>query len=265
MPQRSANQPQEAPITPLKVQRSVKTLVVYGGSFDPPHEYHRWAWCAVRMTLGDAARTLYVPAAANPLKARGPIASDEDRVAMLLADEPPMGFNRVGAGAGLWTDEIDRARWHRAQGDAGPPSYTIDTIRRLRTIIPPRVTLRLLIGSDQALAFHRWKEWKVLLREAEPIVLLREPAPTAKELFDQLDKRVWSMRERLAWVWRVAPYAARRSSSTRARRVLARQPLDYAKWSEDAQTISEAVGKYIIEHRLYGVGTKCKPSKRRKA
>jgi nicotinate (nicotinamide) nucleotide adenylyltransferase len=258
---RKAKKVEEAPITPLKLPRGVKTLVVYGGSFDPPHEYHRWAWCAVRMTLGAAARTLFVPAASSPLKAHGPVASEEDRVGMLLADDnPPLDFNGVRASAGVWTDEIDRARWQRSRGEAVTPSYTIDTIHRLRQIIPERITLRLLIGSDQALAFHKWKQWRTLMKHAEPIVLLREPAATPDDLLAQLDAKTWSLRDRLAWAGRIAPYPPRQYSSTQVRSLLPRQPLAFSKWSDDAKLITKGVAKYIIKHRLYGVGTKCKPT-----
>ncbi len=255
-----------APITPLRLSRSIQTLVVYGGSFDPPHEYHLNACHLGTSIFGTKhVATLYVPAARNPLKPAGPFASDEHRVAMLLAGERENKRNEIdgvpGGVWGVWTDEIDRARWYSERGEPQVPSYTIDTVRRLRSILPSRVTLRLLIGSDQALAFHKWKEWRALLREAEPLVALRDPAPTPKALVEQLDPMVWSLRERLAWAVRIAPYPARLYSSTQIRRLLPRQPLAYSKWSDDAKMVTKEVAQYIIKHRLYGVGTKCVPTR----
>jgi nicotinate-nucleotide adenylyltransferase len=264
MAARKAKKVEEAPITPLKLPRGVKTLVVYGGSFDPPHEYHLQAWVLGRIMFGGGARTLYVPAARNPLKERGPVASDEDRVAMLLAGGPWKKRNSVDFLAGVWTDEIDRARWHREQGQDDTPSFTIDTIRRLRTVVPESVTLRLLIGSDQALSFHKWKSWRTLLREAEPIVAMREPAPTPKDLVEKLDPRVWSLRERLAWAGRIVPYQPMRRSSTDIRALIARQPLTLSKWRDEAKlAVPHEFAPYIIKHRLYGVGTKHTPAKPR--
>lgn len=253
---------EEAPITPLKLPRGVKTLVVYGGSFDPPHEYHLVAWGLAWTMFGNTARTLYVPASRNPLKERGPIAADDHRVAMLIAGCPLERANLFNGFGGVWTDEIDRANWHRDRGDVDLPSYTIDTVRRLRTLVPKDVTLRLLIGSDQVLAFHKWKEWRALLREAEPLIALREPARTPKALVDQLDPRIWSIRERLAWASRIAPFEPIPRSSTQVRDLIVRQPLSFAKWEDEAKfLVPHQIASYIIKHRLYGVGTKYKPTR----
>lgn len=253
----SKSKTQQAPITPLRLPKGIKTLIVFGGTFDPPHEYHLQAWALGQTMFDLSARTLYVPTARNPLKHRGPIASDEDRVAMLLAGGCFDGPNSVDSLGGVWTDEIDRADWQRRHGDANEPSYTIDTIRRLRSLVPKSIALRILIGSDQALAFHKWKQWRALLREAEPIVALRDPAPTPKALLDQLDTKVWSLRERLAWAARIAPYRPIKRSSTDIRELLARQPLSLSKWSEEAKAaIPHEFAPYIIKHRLYNVGTK---------
>jgi nicotinate-nucleotide adenylyltransferase len=158
-----------APITPLTLPRKVRHLLVYGGSFDPPHFYHTIAPLSVvgRIYDGDAW-VLYVPAARSPHKSRGPFASDEHRLEMLkLALDTP-------GPRSIWTDEIDRARWEREHGRAGGPSYMIDTLRRLKRVLPrENITLRLLIGSDQVAEFHRWKEPRKVIALAEPLVLVR--------------------------------------------------------------------------------------------
>ncbi|MCL4221624.1 MAG: nicotinate-nicotinamide nucleotide adenylyltransferase [Phycisphaerales bacterium] len=164
--------------TPLPVPVCGGRLVLFGGSFDPPHRAHLFF---ARFLLGrfPEAVVLTVPAARSPHKASGPLASPEQRCAMLRlglldvglwpADAPgaaepaPAG---PSARVGIWTDEIDRS-------DGGEGSYWIDTLRRARALIPPEVSLSFVVGSDQLAAFDRWREPHEILRLASPIVLVR--------------------------------------------------------------------------------------------
>ena len=176
-------------------------ILVFGGTFDPPHLAHAILPAqAARQSNCDVI--LYVPAAINPLKSQHPVASNQDRLAMLLlatADVP---------GARISTVELDRPG----------PSYMIDTLRALHAEYSPRSSasrqapararsraparaaqggghvavqkaappespgdedippaFRLLIGCDQALDFHRWKDWQQILTLATPAVMLRPP------------------------------------------------------------------------------------------
>jgi nicotinate-nucleotide adenylyltransferase len=263
MAARKAKKVEEAPITPLKLPRGVKTLVVYGGSFDPPHVFHLNVWYPVGQVFGPWCKVLYVPAARSPHKATGPCADDHHRVEMLrvgghvspIQDSPVNDFGNTG----IWTDEIDRARWNREHDRPHEPSYTIDTIRRLRTMVPRTTTLRLLIGSDQVLAFKNWFAWRSLIREAEPAVLLRSPAPTPKDLIKQLLDAGCSQQECLDWASRIIPFYTDTRNSTAIRNLLPLQPLSPTNWKHDLG-IQRNVAKYIIKHRLYGVGTKYKPT-----
>jgi nicotinate-nucleotide adenylyltransferase len=135
-----------------------RSILVFGGTFDPPHLAHAHLPRLIAERLG-CDQILYVPARMNPLKDEGPSASAEHRVAMLvlaLADGPA---------ARISTIELDR------EG----PSYTVDTLRTLREHLGAGTDLRLLIGADQALEFHRWKDWQDILKLATPVVVLRPP------------------------------------------------------------------------------------------
>ena len=153
----------------------MRTVVLFGGSFDPPHRAHAALPDAVRAALPDAecAWLLYIPAARSPHKQRGPVASDDQRLEMLR-----LAIKDV-AHAAVWTDEVDRAT-------SGTPSFTIDTVRRARAWLDAsggtRVTLRLLIGADQAAKFHTWREPRRIIDIAEPLVMLRRPSESADEL-----------------------------------------------------------------------------------
>lgn len=234
------------PISSLSVPRDARTVVLFGGSFDPPHYYHTIGpLSVVGRVLGPKAWMVYVPAARSPLKASGPVASDEDRLAMLrLALDLP-------GRRSIWTDELDRAR--RARGRI-LPSYTIDTIRRARRVLPSSVTLRLLIGSDQAAAFHRWRDFRAIIRLAEPIVMAREPIVAMHSLWSALGEGPWTREEKLAWCARIAPNFPMPASSTSLRERIARAPRKAEAWErrQGLDSVTTAVAEYIIEHRLYG-------------
>ena len=132
--------------------------LIFGGTFDPPHRAHIELPQAAARELG-CDRIIYIPAAINPLKASpdqpAPTAA-QHRLAMLrlaLSDVP---------NAEISTTEFDRTG----------PSYTIDTLRSLHVIASSAF---LLIGADQALDFHRWKDWREILKLATPAVMLRPP------------------------------------------------------------------------------------------
>lgn len=204
-----------SPITPIRIPRGVRTLLIYGGTFDPPHRFHVEGPRAAARMFGPAREVaiVYVPASRNPLKDRGPQVSDTDRVAMLrlaLRDAGPRGPRTL-----VWTDEINRAT-----GLA--PSYMVDTLRRLRSLVPARVTLRLLIGSDQVSRFHEWKSPRRVIALAEPLVMLRAPIDRVDRVFDVLDGAFWTTAERAAWCGRLAPTEPLEAASTEIRGLMAR-------------------------------------------
>lgn len=134
------------------------SLLIFGGTFDPPHRAHISLPPMVADQLG-CFRILYVPAALNPLKAQSPPTSADHRLAML-----EIAINDL-PNAEICTLELDRPG----------PSYAVDTLEQLRDEYGPDITLRLLLGSDQAIQFTKWKDWQHILELATPIVMLRPP------------------------------------------------------------------------------------------
>ncbi len=239
--------PTQAPITPLKLPRHVKTVVVFGGSFDPPHHMHVLAPLMLTQTMfGDTGWLLYVPAARSPHKS-SVIASDEHRLAMLRYAIDLPGQRSI------WTDELDRAAWAREHEHTPAPSFTIDTLKRLRKILPARVKLRLLIGSDQVGAFHKWNEPREIIKRAEPLIMMRPPVSSVLRLWQSLDSRFWTREERLAWLTRLAPSGEAPMSSTALREAIRGAPKSLSAWlkREDLNTVSEGVARHIIRYNLY--------------
>lgn len=221
------------PVTPPPVPADAREIVLFGGTFDPPTLAHAALPRLARDRLAPGAFLLYVPAARSPHKADAPGAGDGDRIDMLraaIADVPR---------AGVWTDEIDR----------GPPSYTIDTLERLRRAVPPHVRLHLLIGADQAAAFHAWRRPRDILAIAAPIVVPRSPLVT-REAFRRalLATGAWAPAELAAWEKAFADAPTIDASATVARALLARRPRDRAALSA---MLSPRVLDHIESRCLY--------------
>ncbi|MEM6750893.1 MAG: nicotinate-nicotinamide nucleotide adenylyltransferase [Planctomycetota bacterium] len=131
-------------------------VLVYGGTFDPPHRGHLELPEAARAALC-AALVAYVPAGRSPFKQGRVQSPPEVRLKLVEA-----------AVAGRASAVV--LPWEVAAGD-GEATYTIDTVERLARWT--RARLRLLIGADQAASFARWKSAERLAALAEPCVLAR--------------------------------------------------------------------------------------------
>lgn len=141
-------------------------LGIFGGSFDPVHNGHLALARACQQQAG-LDEIWFMPTATQPLKQKGPHATDAQRIDMLrlaTGNEPSWR---------VCTIEIDR----------GGLSYTVDTLRQLREELP-EATLYFLIGSDALRDVARWKEPREIFRMATPLVVHRagEPEPDLAEL-----------------------------------------------------------------------------------
>jgi len=144
----------------------VSKVGVFGGTFDPVHVGHLAIANAALDELG-LERVYFVPARRSPLKHDGPIASAEDRLAMLAAvirDEPRFRVSEV---------ELDRKR----------PSFTVDTLESLRG----EGELFLILGSDAYADFERWREPARIRDLAEIVLAARPGAPNAPAGVRMLD------------------------------------------------------------------------------
>ena len=161
-----------------RVTTGPRTVLVYGGTFDPPHRGHiKLAFeAARRLSCSDL---IFVPARVNPLRQDTPPTDSELRVEMLR--------RAVADHLAVATGVAVRSSISRLEVDRDGPSYMIDTLQQLQhslmqeTGVAARDTrfrprLRLLIGSDQAKQFNRWKDWREIIALAPPAVMPRPPA-----------------------------------------------------------------------------------------
>ncbi|MFZ9882621.1 MAG: nicotinate-nicotinamide nucleotide adenylyltransferase [Phycisphaerales bacterium] len=150
-------------LPPLALCTPQNPFLLYGGSFDPPHERHASMLVDAMRTLGAPGADV-MPAAINPLKRDTPPADPDARLAMCR-----VAFANLRGAAG----EVRLSRLEIAREG---PSFTIDTVEALCAAHPHlRGAIRFLIGSDALRSIERWHRWRELLALARPAVVLRPP------------------------------------------------------------------------------------------
>ena len=238
-------------IAPLPVPEGTPLVILFGGTFDPPHVAHIELPRRVRTALearhdcSGAAWLVYVPAAKSPHKAVGPIASEADRQEMI--EVAIRGSDRVA----VWADEIERAKLNN---DA---SYTVDSLSRARAWLDTHgsrdAQLRLLIGADQAAAFHRWREPRRIIELAEPVVMVRGQvgADSASVVETMRAAGFWSEAELGQWAKRVVPVGRIDVSASAIREAIAAGRL-----AEAAEHLPAGVAVLIQAKGIYGAGVK---------
>lgn len=198
---------------------------IFGGSFDPVHRGHLLlAECCWRQARLD--RIEFIPTAQQPLKPRGPVASEADRLAMLrlaIAERPEFSLSTI---------EIDR----------GGVSYTVETLRMLQQA-HPGAELFFLMGADSLADFPTWREPATICELATPLVVRRAGTPPPN--FEALAPLVSAERLKAIRNQEVEMPATPISSSA-IRRLIAER----GEWQA---LVPDGVGRYIEQHRLYTV------------
>jgi nicotinate-nucleotide adenylyltransferase len=204
-------------------------IVIFGGTFDPPHRRHVELARGIDALLG-AKQLLVVPAWRNPQRAEA-AAPPADRVAMCE----------------LAFADIADAQVLRVEVESAAPCYSIDTVQRILEMQAAGAImsgpLRLVVGSDQALNFRTWRDWDRLTTLAEPAVALRPPHTRedwpglVRASFDESWAARW-----LRWTLPIDPVQV--SSTEIRRRLGAGEPV--------GDMLTPAVAAYVRKRGLYG-------------
>jgi nicotinate-nucleotide adenylyltransferase len=204
-------------------------LGIFGGSFDPVHNGHLALGQACQ-EQADLNEVWFTPTAIQPLKHRGPHATNSQRVDMLnLVIETALsgpGRSHPGAVWRVCTLEIDR----------GGLSYTVDTLRQIHTELP-EADLFFLMGADTLRDVPNWKEPAEIFRLSTPLVVGRAGQ---SELDLSLLMPLCSTDKQPR---RIEMPPMEESSSEIRRRVAAGQTI--------SDLVPPAVEAYIVQHRLY--------------
>ena len=136
---------------------------LFGGTFDPIHRGH--------LALAQAAEEKYrlreihfVPANIPPHKRKQPLTSFAHRFAMLaLATE----------GKKNWIPSLLEAPSEAGESKDARPSYSIDTVRKLKLSLKKTDQVFFLIGIDAFLDIAKWHQAEAMFTECAFIVASR--------------------------------------------------------------------------------------------
>jgi nicotinate-nucleotide adenylyltransferase len=194
-----------------------RRIGVMGGTFDPIHLGHLVAAEEARWQFG-LDRVVFVPAGRPWQKPVG-VTPPEDRYRMTViatASNPAFTVSRL---------EIDHPG----------PTYTVDTLRRLRAEQEDGTRLYFIIGADAILQLLTWKEPDQVLAQAEFIAATRPG-------FD-LDRLVSQVPGPAGQVHRMEIPALAISASDIRNRAARGAPIHYL--------VPDGVARYIHKHGLY--------------
>ena len=221
------------------------SLILFGGSFNPPHRAH--------FRIAHAALAAFAPAQMQIIPSGQPwqkphVAPATHRLAMLqlaVADDQT-----------LWrTEHISDypIQINTLEVERDLPSYTIDTLRALRAKLPNE-RLIWLIGSDQLANFHTWRDWRDILNLCHIAVAQRAGHElNAAQLSDtvlhdyyqthhcDVTNAAWRTHSTGLFIEFPAPALA--VSSTQIRQAIQQH--------QTSSELSQSVEKYIFLHNLY--------------
>ena len=199
-------------------------ILVYGGSFDPPHNGHLRSVLSAAEAL-KPEKVFFIPASVPPHKTQSPdAATARQRLQMteLAAGE------LKGLGAEALEMELLRPG----------KSYTADTLKELKARYPED-ELVFLLGTDMLLSFLQWHEPERILQNASLAYFPRREKPDAREA-----ETIKTLRESHGATVYEIPGVPVEVSSTELRQRL--------KNRQGSELLPPAVYAYIIRNRLYG-------------
>ena len=133
----------------------MKSLLLYGGSFDPPHNGHLQTAVNVQKFF-NFDEVIFIPCRTQKLKFPL-IASPQERLQMLkilLKNYPEFSIS---------TYEIDKEL----------PSYTSETLKHFRAKYGWLTSITLLVGVDTYISMPKWHEWEIIPTLANLLVINR--------------------------------------------------------------------------------------------
>ena len=133
----------------------IKHMLIYGGSFDPPHIGHLNTAINVQKQF-HFDKFIFLPCKIPVLK-QATSAGTLDRVNMLklmLQDNPEFSIS---------TQEIERST----------PSYMSETLRCFRQKLGAEISITLLLGADAFCNFNQWHHWTKIPTLCNLLIIMR--------------------------------------------------------------------------------------------
>jgi nicotinate-nucleotide adenylyltransferase len=204
---------------------------VYGGAFDPIHKGH--IETALNICKHLQLQQLFLLPCGQPVFKKGCQASPQQRLDMLnlaIKDYPNIKID---------TRELEKTS----------PSYTIETLKELRSETSPNRPIVFILGQDAFQHFFQWRDWENILEYCHLMVLSR---PAIKKIFhSELKKFILKQQTNdpmdlirhpngFIYEWHAGDYPY---SSSNIKAALQHQ--------EPPLGLDNAVLKYIQKHHLY--------------
>jgi nicotinate-nucleotide adenylyltransferase len=158
---------------------------LFGGTFDPIHNGHIALARAARECF-ELGRIYFVPAHTPPHRSHAPLASYDQRYAMVaLATEGEKSF----IPSLLEAPDVVGAQISGKGKQVVFSNYSIDTVHRLKQTLKKADRLFFLIGIDAFKDIAKWHQAEALLRECEFIVASR-PGYSLADVANSLPEKV---------------------------------------------------------------------------
>jgi len=212
-----------------------RCIAVLGGSFDPVHNGHvALAGYFAKLLVPDELRVM---PAGRPWQKQGLQTAPEHRAEMARC-----AFRQLAVPVVIDDREIRRSG----------ATYTIDTLRELRTEFGPDASIAFLIGADQLQQLQTWKDWQALFDHAHICAASRpgfriDDASMAPEVTREFARRA-ATPEQIRSTPRGLAYVATKLavdvSATQIRAAL-------EQGADVASLIPSGVLDYIKQHHLY--------------
>jgi nicotinate-nucleotide adenylyltransferase len=138
-------------------------IALFGGTFDPIHRGHVIVARAAAAKFG-LKQVWFIPADIPPHKQKTPILPFYHRYAMVAL---------ALAGEKAFVPSLLEAADPATDGSRRKPSYSIDTVRRVKAALGKSDHLYFLIGMDAFKDIAKWHEAGALLGECDFIVAAR--------------------------------------------------------------------------------------------
>ena len=195
---------------------------IFGGTFNPPHAGHVRAAAECVRALG-LDRLLVIPDAVPPHK--------------MLADNSPDEKTRLRL-CHIAFDGVKHARVSDMEIKRGGKSYTVETLRRVRRKYPG-AKLFLLMGTDMALCFEEWREFREIIALATLVFFKRRDGED-----EVLQEAVEKLTGQYGANVRTVEFDGVEASSTDVRALLPKR--------RGRELLTEDIYREIIRRRLYG-------------
>ena len=127
-------------------------IFFFGGTFDPPHNGHQFI---IDYSLPQCDKLIIIPTKIAPDKNNSPLANNKHRVNMLklIANDKKIEINDY-------------------EMKSNKVNYTYITVMHLKEKYK-NCSLYMIIGMDQLLNLHKWKEYKQIMKEVNIICFNR--------------------------------------------------------------------------------------------